>query len=122
MNLILPWESLLSNSSLIISVVESLVDINSCLIWLLFALISSEFFLWTRFFRIWLLESIAAAAISADERFFDRIIPVVSTPIDDVIGDGGGGFGVAFSIEIFDNGLWRDLRIFFPFDDESNCS
>lgn len=47
-------------------------------------------------------------------------MPVVSTPIDDV--KGGGGLGVVFSIEVFDNDLWRDLRIFFPFDDESNCS
>ncbi len=105
-----------------VSVDASLIDINSCLIWLLFDTISSEFFLWTRFFRIWLLESIAAAAISADERFFDRIIPVVSTPIDDVNGGGGGFSGVVFSIETFNNGLWRDLRIFLPFDDESNCS
>ncbi len=117
----LPWESRFNSSSLILSVDESFIANNSCLIWLWLERISSEFFLWTRFFLIWLLESIAAAAISADERFFDRIISFVSTPIDEVKEDGGFN-GVAFSIEIFDNDLWRDLRIRLPFDDESNCS
>lgn len=104
----------------------SSIVIDSCfiLLWeLLLWLIkfSSEFFLCIRFFLIGLLESIAAAANSADERFFDTVFSIVSTPIDEVR-TGGGGFGVVFSNEIFDNPLWWHLRTLFPFDDESYCS
>ena len=120
---ILPWESRLRSSSLINSIDEWFIANNSCLIELLLERISSDFFLCTRFFLVWLLERIAAAAISAHERFFERIIPLVSILLleeDNV--EGTGLAGVVFSMETFDMVLWRDLRICLLLEEESNCS
>lgn len=88
-------------------------------------IISSDFFLCTRFFLIGLLERIAAAAISAHERFFEVIIPLISTVVEEdrvEEEEEGAMAGVVFSMEIFDADLWRDLRIGFPLEGESNCS
>ena len=61
----------------------------------------------------------AAAASSADERFFDRMIPDGSTATDDVGRVEEELEGVLFSIDTFNGGRWRDLRTFLPLAVES---
>lgn len=100
-----PWESRFNSSSLIISVV-----IKSCFVcWFVFEWLSSASFFCKRFFRKWFVERIAAAACSADERFFDGRMWLLSMLIFG---------GVVFSIDNF----CRHLRDVLPFEFESNCS
>ena len=61
----------------------------------------------------------AAAANSADERFFDGIIPDGSTKME-AVGIVEVEFnGVLFSIDTFNGGRCRDFRTFLPLDAES---